>query len=87
MVIKWFVPLDRLFGPVTRLELPGPIRVADLLARLVAEKPEFRPYGHFDPGDKQPHGLIVWRKGQALSLDETLSPDDELEMIIMVAGG
>jgi len=30
---------------------------------------------------------MVWRGGQILGLADELNPEDELEMIIMVAGG
>ena len=87
MKLKWFNPLDRLFGPLSEINTTEPITVGQLLTRLAEKQPNFAPFARFSPGDKQPHGLMVWRSGQALSLSDELNSEDELEMIIMVAGG
>ena len=87
MKIKWFNPLDRFFGPRSEVNPTVPMTVGQLLTHLAEKQPKFTPFARFSPGDKQPHGLMVWRGGQILSLTDVLNPEDELEMIIMVAGG
>lgn len=87
MRIKWFPPLDKFHGTESEVELGKVRTLGQLLARFQAETPEMAPYTRFSPEDKQPHGLMVWRNGTVLNLNDTLQPDDVLEMIIMVAGG
>jgi hypothetical protein len=85
--IAWFSPLDRLFGSTSERVLTGPRSVGQLLQELMSEKPAFAPFARFSPGDRQPHGLMVWRRGQVLTLADQLQAEDELEMVILVAGG
>jgi len=85
--IKWLPPLDRFFGPETALALPAGTTVAQLLTDLTEKEPGFAPYGGFGPKDRQPFGLLMWRSGQMLTLADQLGPEDEVEMIAMVAGG
>ncbi len=87
MIIKWFPPLDKLFGRVSELALDGPTELREVLIGLRNEKPEFAPYANFGPEDVQPYGLLVWRGGQVLTLRDVVNPDDEVEMIVMIAGG
>ena len=87
MRIKWFPPLDRFFGPESSLDLTGQTSLAELLTRLMDGRPEFEPFAKFGPGDTQPYGLLVWRRGKVLNLQDVLQPEDELEMIVMVSGG
>jgi len=85
--IKWLPPLDRLFGPENTVSLPEGTTVAQLLTDLTGKEPDFAPYGGFGPNDRQPFGLLIWRSGQMLTLADELGPEDEVEMIAMVAGG
>jgi hypothetical protein len=87
MKIKMHPPLDRIMGPVK--EVPGehPLSLADLLRSLGEEAPGFGPYAGFGPKDVQPYGLLVWRDGKMLNLVDILNPTDELEFIVMIAGG
>lgn len=87
MKIKWFPPLDRLFGLVSEVFLDHPVPVGQVLSQLKDEEPDFAPFARFSPGDRQPHGLMVWRQGLVLTLADLVEPEDEVEMIIMVAGG
>lgn len=87
MRLKWLPPLDRIFGPESNISPASQIRLADLLLELIGQEPEFEPFGGFGQGDTQPYGLLVWRQGQVLNLKDTLQPEDELEMIVMVSGG
>ncbi len=87
MQVKWFPPFDKYFGKVSEIHLDRPISLREMLSRLPEEEPAMEPYARFSPEDKQAHGLMVWRKGRVLALDDTLRPEDELEVIIMVAGG
>lgn len=87
MLIKWFPPLDRIFGPQTEYEAARPLALRTVLIDLRETEPDFLPYANFGPEDRQPYGLMVWRSGQVLGLDDPVGPDDELEMIIMIAGG
>ena len=87
MQVKWFPPFDQYFGKVSEIRLDGPVLLREMLLRLSQDEPAMEPYAKFGDEDRQAHGLMVWRKGQVLALDDTLQPDDELEIIIMVAGG
>ena len=87
MKIQLFPPLDKILTPSKQLDVPGPISVADLLRILQEEAPRFARYGGFGHGDTQPRGLLVWRDRELLTLKDMLAPDDEVEMIAMVAGG
>lgn len=87
MKITWFPPLDRFYGPVSQVELDRPVPLREILINLTAEKKELAPFARFSPEDRQPHGLMVWRAGKVLGLDDLLDPGDEVEMMIMVAGG
>jgi sulfur carrier protein ThiS len=85
--IRWLPPLDKLFGPVSEIPLKKPTPVADVLSQLTEQEPEFAPYARFKSNDRQPHGLLVWRGGKVLTLGDDLHAGDEIEMIMMVAGG
>lgn len=87
MKIKLYTPLDRIFGPVKEIRVEQPVSVADLLRSLTEEAPEFAPYAGFGPKDVQPYALMVWRNGKPVRLSDILNPTDELEMILMAAGG
>ena len=58
-----------------------------VLVQIGEKEKDMAPYVRFSPEDRQPHGLMVWRRGEVLGLDDVVEPDDELEMIIMVSGG
>ena len=87
MRIKFFAPLNRIFGPIKELEFPNPVSVAEVLSLLRDQEPDFALYAGHSPADKHAWGLLVWRGKNLLNLNDILSPDDEIEMIIMVAGG
>ncbi len=87
MKITFFPPLDKILDPMRELDIPGPISVAETLQVLWDETPDFTPYAGFSRGDTHPRGLLVWRNRKLLTLDDMLDPDDEVEMIAMVAGG
>lgn len=80
-------PLDHFMGPLKEVPLKHPVSLADLLRSFAEESPEFRAYAGFGPKDVQPYALLVWRDGDLLTLMEIVNPDDELEMIPMIAGG
>jgi len=73
--------------PVRKLGASCPISLAEALRMLCDQTPAFKPYAGFDIGDKQPYGLLVWRDKKLLTLEDMLMPEDDLEMIVMVAGG
>jgi len=85
--IKLHTPLDRILGPVKEVPLTQPLSVADLLACLKEKEPDFAPFAGFGPKDVHPYGLLVWRGNKLLTLADTLDPTDEVEMILMAAGG
>ncbi len=85
--IKFSPPLNRILGPVRELDFSHPVSVAKVLQLLREQTPAFAPYAGFGPKDKQAYGLLVWREGNLLTLDDILAPTDEVEMIVMVAGG
>ena len=85
--IVWLPPLDRVGGPVTEIELGGPTPLTRVLGDLAREVPGFAPYARFGEKDHQPQGLLVLRRGHVLTLADELAPGDEVEMLIMVAGG
>ena len=87
MKVKWYPPFDQYFGGVSDILLSKPISLREMLSKLQEEEPAMKPYARFGIEDKQPHGLMAWRKGEVLSLDDMLQPEDEIEIIIMVAGG
>jgi hypothetical protein len=87
MKIKLHPPLDRIMGPVKEVAIDRPVPLADLLRSLMEETPDLRPYAGFGPKDVQPFGLLVWRAGKMLTLADILNPTDELEFIVMIAGG
>ena len=87
MKIKWFAPLDKMFGSVSEFLLTEPTPLPRVLRQLTEQEPAFAPYARFEEGDRQAHGLLVCRRGLVLSLADELHPDDELEMVVMVTGG
>jgi hypothetical protein len=87
MKIKLHPPLDRIVGSAKEVIIDHPVSLADLLRSLMEEKPELAPYAGFGPKDVQPFGLLVWRAGKMLTLADILDPTDELEFIVMIAGG
>ncbi len=87
MKVKWFPPFDQYFGGISEISLSEPVSLRVLLSQLQEKEPAMEPYARFSDEDKQPHGLMVWRQGQVLALDDMLRPEDEIEVIIMVAGG
>ena len=87
MKIKFFAPLNRIFGPIKELDFSHPVSVADVLRLLLEQEPDFALYAGFSSGDKHAWGLLVWRGKNLLTLNDMLTPEDEVEMIVMVAGG
>lgn len=87
MKIKWLPPLDRMFGQQSELPLSGSTRLTEVLTELMSGQPGFEPYAKYGPGDTQPYGLMVWRQGEILTLNDHLQDHDEVEMIVMVSGG
>ncbi len=87
MKIKTHPPLDQIMGPVKELPVDHPVSLADLLRSLLEETPALAPYAGFGPKDVQPFSLLVWRAGKMLTLADILNPNDELEFIVMIAGG
>jgi hypothetical protein len=85
--IKFYAPLDKIFDPVRELDVAVPVSVGETLRILGDETPGFTPFSGFGPDDTHPHGLLVWRKGELLTLKDLIGPGDEVEMIVMVAGG
>ncbi|MCX5908101.1 MAG: hypothetical protein NTY64_13205, partial [Deltaproteobacteria bacterium] len=69
------------------LAMEHPVSLADLLYSLTEATPDLAPYAGFGPKDVQPYGLLVWRDGKMLTLADILNPTDELEFIVMIAGG
>ena len=87
MKVEWYPPFDQYFGKKSEIPLTERISLREMLIRIREEESFMEPYARFSDEDRQPHGLMVWRKGEVLALDDMLQPDDELEIIIMVAGG
>ncbi len=87
MNIRFSPPLDSIMGSMRHLAVTHPVSVAEALRMLQDQTPALRPYAGFGDGDKQPYGLLVWRGRELLDLKDILTPEDELEMIAMVAGG
>jgi hypothetical protein len=85
--IRFLPPLNRILGQVRELDFSHPVSVAHVLRLLREQNPDFAPYAGFGPKDKHAYGLLVWRERKLLTLDDILAPTDEVEMIIMVAGG
>jgi len=85
--IKLHAPLDRILGSIKEIPMEHPTSVGDLLRILAEETPELRPYAGFGPEDVQPYALLTWREGRMLTLQDMLNPADELEMMLMIAGG
>ena len=87
MFVKWFPPLDRLLGPVSRIELDGPISVAALLARFCEEEPRLGRYAHVQPGDSDAWHLLVVRGSEVLTLGDSIEPGDRVDIMVPVEGG
>ncbi len=87
MNVKWYPPFDQYFGKKSEVPLDGPVSLKSILIQIREKEEAMEPYVRFSPEDRQPHGLMVWRRGEVLGLDDMVQPEDELEMIIMVAGG
>lgn len=87
MKITWYPPLDRFFGPMSEMALSGPISLSQLLRRLTEQEAGLSVYARFGSGDSKPQGLLVFRDGKILNLNDSLKPEDELEMLILVTGG
>ena len=87
MKIRLHPPLDRIMGPMKEVSIDHPVSLADLLRFLTEEIADLTPYAGFGPKDVQPYGLLVWRDGKMLTLADILNPTDELEFVVMIAGG
>ena len=87
MRVRLHSPLDKILAPVRELDVPGPVPLSTVLQMLQEEAPGFACYGGFTPGSEQPYGLLAWRNQELLFLNDMLDPEDEVEMIPMVAGG
>jgi len=87
MKIRFSPPLDKIMDPTRALDSPRPVRVAHVLRIMAEQTPAFAPYAGFTCGDKHAYGLLVWRDGNLLELEDIVEPNDALEMIAMVAGG
>lgn len=87
MKIRFSPTLDKVMDPIRELDFCHSVSVAEVLRILGEQTPDFAPYAGFSSSDKHPYGLLVWRNGKLLTLNDILAPDDEVEMIAMVAGG
>ncbi len=85
--IKWFAPLDGIFGPRTEIELDQAITVAELLQRVSAGEPRLEPYLRFGPQDTRPKGLAVLRGATTLTLNDRIEPGDALDILVGIQGG
>lgn len=85
--IKWYPPLDRTFGKVSRIEIAEPTSVATLLARLRDQEPRLDRFARFDAGDGQVCGLLVVRGERQLKMADVVEPGDEVEIMLMPEGG
>jgi hypothetical protein len=87
MKITTLPPIDRILGEEREVHMERTLTVASVLRQLIEEEPEFAPYAGFGPKDAHSYGLLVWREGEALTLDDEVHPTDKLEMLLMIPGG
>ncbi|MBI5017217.1 MAG: hypothetical protein HZB55_17260 [Deltaproteobacteria bacterium] len=87
MTIRWYPPLDSLFGAVTDLPLERTASVSGLLLEFYEREPRFIRYARHVEGEAAPTGLLVWRRGKALKFVDILEPEDEVEVLVLVTGG
>lgn len=85
--ITWTPPLDKIFGPKTDYPIDGEQPLAAVLIDLRESQPAFEPFARFGPNDPHPYGLLVWRNRKLLTLRDSVRSGDELEVVVMVAGG
>jgi len=85
--VKWFAPLDRLFGPESEIDLDGSISVAEFLTRMCAEEPGLERHVHFNPEDTRPRGIVVLRGPTTLTLADAVGPGDRIDVLVGIQGG
>ncbi len=87
VTVRWLPPLDRLLGKVGHLDLETPVRLDEFLRRLAAAHPGLSGHAPLGRTDRIPMGVLAWRAGRLLNAADLVSPDEELEILVMVEGG
>ena len=85
--ITWTPPLDKFFSKTTDYPIDGEQTLATVLIDLRESTPAFEPFARFGPNDPHPYGLLIWRNRKLLTLKDLVRSGDELEVVVMVAGG
>ena len=85
--LKWYPPLDRLFGPVSEIELDRAISVRELLTRMQERQPGLGRYLRFAPEDTHARGLMILRGDKTLNLTDRIEPGDRVDILVGVQGG
>ena len=85
--VKWYAPLDRLFGPEQEFDLAEPVTVAVFLTRLGETHPDLVQYLRFGPKDTRPRGLMVLRGATTLTLADLIEPGDKVDILVGIQGG
>ena len=85
--VKWYAPLDRLFGPEEEFDLAGPVTVAAFLTLLGETRPGLEQYLRFGPKDTLPRGLMILRGATTLKLTDLIEPGDKVDILVGIQGG
>ncbi len=85
--VKWFAPLDRLFGPEQEFDLAEAVTVAAFLTRLGETHPGLGRYLRFALEDTRPRGLMILRGATTLTLADLIEPGDKIDILVGIQGG
>ena len=85
--VKWYAPLDKIFGPVSEVEMDRAVTVAEFLSDLRRREPRLDPYIRFKPEDTLPSGLMILRGDKTLKLADRIEPGDKVDILVGIQGG
>ena len=87
MLIRFSGPFEKLAGQEIHLTLPEPVTLRTLIARLSGRCDGFRAYAQKQTDvDLYAHIAFI-RKGRALKLDEAVTDEEELDVLLPATGG
>lgn len=85
--VKWFSPLDDIFGKYSEVEMDRAVTVAEFLDDIRRREPRLDRYIRFAPGDTRPSGLMVLRGAKTLTLADRIEPGDKVDILVGIQGG
>ena len=88
MEIRFGKPFDEISGTdLIRFEIPQPIPVRELLKRVVAAAPSFKPYVKKEGDEVQNFFAVLVREGELLKMDDLVGNEDVVKVFPPISGG